>query len=109
MPGPITIRLKENISYEDLIRRVQDSWDSAAYGEPRMSDINGKRYLGFPGTDWISAIAYPERKKVVVQAMPSNYNVVYSKEGREQLKTVNREVLPVIAGALREILADIAK
>lgn len=109
MAGPITIKLKEDVSYEDLIRRVQAGWDSAAYGEPRMQDINGKRYLGFPGTDWISAIAYPERKKIIVQAMPGNYNVVYSKEGREQLKQVNREVLPRIAEALRVLFADVVK
>lgn len=109
MAGPITIKLKEDVSYEDLIRRVQTGWDNAAFGEPRMQDINGKRYLAFPGTDWISAIAYPERKKVVVQAMPGNYNVVYSKEGREQLKKVNREVLPLIADGLRALLADIVK
>jgi len=109
MAGPITIKLKEDVSYEDLIRRVQEGWDSAAYGEPRMSDINGKRYLGFPGTDMISAIAYPERKKVIVQALPYNYNVVYYKEGKEQLKKVNREVLPAIAEGLRTLLADIVK
>ena len=40
MAGPITIKLKEDVSYEDLIRRVQSGWDSAAYGEPRMQDIH---------------------------------------------------------------------
>ena len=41
--------------------------------------------------------------------MPANYQIAFTKEGKEQLKHVNKNVLPVIAEGFRELLADILK
>lgn len=109
MAGPITIKLKQTISFEELVDLVRSGWDSKKYGEPNIQDVNGKRFLGFPGTEWISAIAYPGRKKIIVQAMPGHYTIVYTPDGKEQLKRVNREVVPVVAEGFRELMGDLLK
>jgi len=109
MAGPITIKLTQPLTNEDLLRRIKNGWDEKKYGTPQTKEVNHKRYLGFPGTQWITTLVYAEKKKVVVQSMPVNFQVAFTKEGKAQLKYVNREVLPLIAQGMREILADILK
>lgn len=109
MAGPITIKLTETLTDEQLFRRVTAGWDVEKYGKPQITEVNSKQYLGFPGSAWISTLVYPGRKKIVIQSMPANYQIAFSKEGKAQLKHVNRNVLPVIAEGFRELLADILK
>ncbi len=109
MAGPITIKITEDLTYEELLARVKAGWDEKKYGKPQMQEVNSKKYLGFPGTPWIATLVYPGRKKIVVQSMPVNFQVAFTKEGKKQLKEVNREVLPVIAQGFRELLADILR
>ena len=109
MAGPITIKLTETLSDEQLFRRVTAGWDSEKYGKPQIVEVNTKQYLGFPGSDWITTLAYPARKKIIIQSMPANYQIAFSKEGKAQLKHVNKNVLPVIAEGFRQLLADILK
>lgn len=109
MAGPITIKLTETLTDEQLYQRVSEGWDEAKYGKPQITEVNSKQYLGFPGSAWISTLAYPARNKIVIQSMPANYQIAFTKEGKQQLKHVNKNVLPVIAEGFRELLADILK
>lgn len=109
MAGPITIKLTETLTDEQLYRRVTAGWNEAKYGKPQFTEVNSRQYLGFPGSAWITTLVYPGRKKIVVQSMPMNAQVAFTKEGKEQIKHVNKNVLPVIAEGIRELLADILK
>lgn len=109
MAGPITIKLTETLTDEQLYRKVLEGWNEAKYGKPQITEVNSKQYLGFPGSPWISVLAYPGRNKVVVQSMPANFQIAFTKDGKAQLKHVNKDVLPVIAEGFRELLADILK
>ncbi len=109
MAGPITIKLTETLTDEQLYQRVADGWNEEKYGKATIQEVNAKQYLGFPGSAWILALVYPGRKKVVIQSMPVNYQIAFTSEGKDQLKYVNKEVLPVIAEGFRELLADILK
>lgn len=109
MAGPITIKLTETLTDEQLYRKVMEGWNETKYGKPQIKEVNSKQYLGFTGSAWISVLAYPGRNKVVVQSMPANFQIAFTKEGKAQLKHVNKDVLPVIAEGFRELLADIVK
>ena len=109
MAGPITIKLTEDLTYEELVQKVSAGWDEKKYGKPQMQEVNSKKYLGFPGMEWVIVLAYPGRKRIVVQSMPTSYQIAFSKEGQQQIKKVNRELLPVIAQGFRELLVDILK
>lgn len=109
MAGPITIKLTQPLTNEDLLRRIKSGWDEKKYGAPQVKEVNHKRYLGFPGTDWVTVLVYAEKKKVVVQSMPVNFQVAFTKEGKIQVKSVNREILPLIAQGLRGVLTDILR
>ncbi len=109
MAGPITVKLTETLTDEQLYQRVSQGWNDEKYGKPQITEVNAKQYLGFPGSAWISVLAYPARNKIMIQSMPANYQIAFTKEGKAQLKHVNKEVLPVIAEGFRELLADILK
>jgi hypothetical protein len=109
MAGPITIKLTETLSEEQLYRRVTQGWNEAKYGKPQVKEVNSRQYTGFEGSPWISVLAYPGRNKIVIQSMPANFQIAFTKEGKKQLKHVNKDVLPVIAEGFRELLADILK
>lgn len=109
MAGPITIKLTETLTDEQLLRRVSAGWNVAKYGKPQIKEVNSRQYLGFEGSPWISTLVYPGRNKIVIQSMPANFQIAFTKDGKAQLKHVNKEVLPVIAEGFRELLADILK
>jgi hypothetical protein len=109
MAGPITIKLTETLTLEQLLRRVSAGWNEQKYGKPQIKEVNSKQYLGFPGSPWISTLVYPGRNKIVIQSMPANFSIAFTKEGKKQLKQVNKEVLPFLAQGFRELLADILK
>lgn len=109
MAGPITIKLTETLTDQQLFQRVTQGWNEEKYGKPQTIEVNSKKYLGFPGSAWISVLVDPGRNKIVVQSMPANFQIAFTKEGKAQLKHVNKEVLPVIAEGFRELLADILK
>lgn len=109
MAGPITIKLTETLTDEQLFRRVTNGWNEAKYGKPQITEVNSKQYLGFPGSAWISTLVYPGRNKIVIQSMPANFQIAFTKEGKAQLKRVNKEVLPMIAEGFRELLTDILR
>jgi len=109
MAGPITIKLTETLTEEQLARRVRDGWNEAKFGKPVTQEVNSVKYLGFQGTNWIGVLVRTGRKRVVVQSMPANFQVAFTKDGKAQLKHVNKEVLPVIAEGFRVLLADILK
>ena len=109
MAGPITIKLTETLTDDELTRKVKEGWNEAKYGKPVTQEVNSKKYLGFQGTNWIGTLVYAGRNKIVIQSMPANFQVAFTKEGKAQLKQVNREVLPRIAEGFRELLADILK
>jgi hypothetical protein len=109
MAGPITVKLTETLTDEQLYQRVIQGWNEEKYGKAQIKEVNSKQYLGFPGSTWISTLVYTGRNKVVIQSMPVNFQIAFTKEGKAQLKHVNKEVLPVIAQGFRELLADILK
>jgi hypothetical protein len=109
MAGPITIKLTETLTDEQLFRRVSEGWNEAKYGKAQIKEVNSKQYMGFDGSAWISTLVYPGRKKIVIQSMPANFQIAFTKEGKSQLKHVNKNVLPMIAEGFRELLADILK
>ena len=109
MAGPITIKLTQTLTDEQLFRRVTEGWNEKKYGKPQIKEVSSKQYIGFEGSAWISTLVYPGRKKIIVQSMPVNFQIAFTKEGKAQLKHVNKEVLPLIAEGFRELLSDILK
>lgn len=109
MAGPITIKLTQTLTNEELLLRVSEGWNEEKYGKPHVKEVNSKQYLGFDASPWISTLVDLGRNKIVIQAMPANFQIAFTKEGKAQLKHVNKNVLPVLAEGFRELLADILK
>ncbi len=104
MAGPVSVKIKETMSMEELATLVNKGWNEEKYGKASLVEFRDKAYIGFTGSNWFTILAYPARKKVVIQSFPENAQIVMTKEGQKEMKQVNREIVPHIAEGFRELL-----
>jgi hypothetical protein len=109
MAGPISIKLNKTITINELAELVEKNWNEEKYGKASLVEFRDRPYIHLDGSDWFNVLAYPGRKKVTVQSLPENGQVILTSEGKKQMKMVNKEVLPKVAEGFREILSDILK